>query len=308
MFSASLLQQCTTLCKPGARLRSGPGLTSPIVKSYASSTPVGFFMDDSSHPVTQDGYFQWIPVMDSNGTFIGYMRNDVCQIKTDRLSPDDQVKVMIQQMLDNDLVIANRIIFCNQILAERAKKGEDVSALQNQINAYTSRLNTRQQLIQQNPTVLAVKKTMADDLSYAEYLQLKWLGPLPLMGMGAVPVVAIVIGICALAVVLVATYAIVAKIYGPSYDQGKVDFASLPNLQKLIATADPTTAAKVKAEIQSVHDQAAKNQAKKDDEKNSSSPLSTLAYVAAAAFIAMPLMNANNNSKPRYALPAGRNQ
>ena len=286
----------------GTRLRFTPSVKGNIVHTYNKNDLIGYLTNDSGDArLTADGNFQWFPIHDSTQAHIGYVRNDVCEVYTKDLPPKTQVNIMINELLNNDITIAGRIMICAEILDRCSKAGQDVTGLQQQLSAYNSRLTARQTLIQQNPTVLAINTTMIDTVDKTNFLIKNWMNPValavgPVNGLGLGPA-AIVVIVCAVAVALVATYAIVAKIYGPAYDEGKVDMATLPNLQKLIAKADPATAAAVNNEIQALHDKTAKNQAKKD----ANAPDNTLRNVAIAAglaFVAVPLVKAVNEPKP----------
>jgi hypothetical protein len=236
----------------GLNYRTGPGTsyktigTAPYGKSWGRTTGNYYKMSDGI----------WYQVILNDNKGYAWVREDVNRLIIPKDSPvgESEGKKLVDQLVSNDMKIHESLIRSANILSSAKAKGIDISSYQDKYKGLLARLIRRQDKIK-NSRILSwktgLKKGMDKLVEGFKSYVLTNFG-IYIQGIGAIPIIAVVISAAAGAGLSIAAY----FAFRPEYDESTTDLKISKELEDVLKNVDPETAGKIKADLEKQVDTA----------------------------------------------------
>jgi hypothetical protein len=224
----------------------------------------------------------WFSVALNDGR-TGWVRSDVISMSA-ALSNDAPAQDLINKLIDSDETILKNLVK-SRVIIETARKNKTLTnAHVNTYNALITRHSARQNKIKSSK-LLKVQTGVSK--AYSDLMTKMGLSSLKISGVGAVPVIAWVLG----AVVITGTSAAVTAAFLGAFKESASDLVVSANLEKALSTLSPQAAQEVKEELQEQIDNAYKEGAASGSGSTMLSNIKTLGLVLLGAFAANKFLN-----------------
>lgn len=236
----------------GLNYRTGPGTSYKTVGtgSYGKS----FGRTSGNYYKMSDGI--WYQVILNGGKGYAYVREDVTKLVVPKDTPvsEAESKKIIDALVNNDIQIHESLIRTANLLSSAKEKGVSISSQEEKYKGLLTRLIRRQEKIK-NSKILSWKTGLKKGMDklvegFKTYVLVNW--GIYIKGIGAVPIVAVVVGAVAGAGLSVAAY----FAFRPEYDESKTDLKLSKELEDILKKVDPVTAEKIKTDLEKQVDTA----------------------------------------------------
>jgi hypothetical protein len=236
----------------GLNYRSGPGTSYKNIGTAAYEKSFG--RTSGNYYKMTDGIWYQVVLNDNKG--YAYVRGDVTRLVVPKDTPvtEAEGKKLVDQLVSNDIQVHESLIRSANLLNSVKAKGTNISSYQDKYKGLLTRLIRRQDKIK-NSKILSWKtgfKKGMDNLveGFKSYVLTHY--GLYIQGIGAITLVAIVIGAVAGAGLSVAAY----FAFRPEYDESKTDLKISKELEEVLSKVDPVTAEKIKTDLEKQVDTA----------------------------------------------------
>lgn len=236
----------------GLNYRTGPGTnykilgTAPYNKSYGRTTGNYYQMSDGI----------WYQVLLNGKDSYAFVRNDVTRLAKPTKNPvtSSDSKKVIDGLVNNDMKINESLIRTANLLQSLKNKGVKTDSYNNEYKSLLNRYIQRQNKIK-NSKILKWKtglKRGYEKLSVGFKTFLSTQFGINISGIGAIPIIAVVVSAVAGAGLAVLAY----FAFKPEYDESKTDYKKIIELENVLNKVDPNTAGKIRQEIEKQIDTA----------------------------------------------------
>lgn len=253
LFNRDYVNLITTAkSQSGLNYRSGPGTSYKTIGTGAYGKSFG--RTSGNYYKMSDGI--WYQVILNGIKGYAYVREDVTKLVVPKDTPvsDAESKKLIDALVNNDIQIHESLIRTANLLSTAKAKGAVVSAYEEKYKGLLTRLIRRQDKIK-NSKILSWKTGLKKGMDklvegFKTYVLVNW--GIYIKGIGAIPIVAIVVGAVAGAGLSVAAY----FAFRPEYDESKTDLKLSKELEDILKKVDPVTAEKIKTDLEKQVDTA----------------------------------------------------
>jgi len=289
-YSGSLSGRVILPKNSRTNVREGTATTERVIWTVEPGNLIG----------TATGYYKeekdgsWVQILlpqPKGGMTKGFVRTDVVKMATEAESKQlaQAGDELIQKLVKSDMEVGTVLTRIDNTLKAAEKKGINVSDYRTNWNKLAERFNTRQTSIK-NSKVLQYKEKL---IVLATYAKAWWLTNSMLFGVsksrriGAVPLVAVIVGAVAGVGLSVAAYFILK----PKYTESQTDLKISQDLEKALSTLDPQARQAVVNDLESQID-TAYNQGKTDGTFSGMGKiLKPILFLGLGAFAVTKIMN-----------------
>jgi hypothetical protein len=236
----------------GLNYRTGPGTRYKSIGIAAYGKSWG--RTSGNYYKMSDGIWYQVILNDNKG--YAWVREDVIKLVLPKDTPvsDSSAKKLIEDLVSNDIQVHESLIRSANVLNAAKAKGINIAAYKEKYKGLLSRLIRRQDKIK-NSKILSWKTGLKKGMDklvegFKSYVLINF--GLYIQGIGAVTLIAIVVSAVAGAGLAVAAY----FAFKPEYDESKTDLKLSKELEAVLKTVEPETAAKIKADLEKQIDTA----------------------------------------------------
>lgn len=249
--------------KNGANLRDKPGTTtgSKIIRYISPGVSIGNTTGRLAWVKSENTF--WVEISSQNHGVVwasykvlsypsGFNSSDLPRIATQAFNRDNdksEAQKAMDRLILSDRALFLRLLAINRQIDEMKAKGIDTSQFEQKARQISEQYNERQRWIRQNTTnATQFKKSL-----FSAFVKYITDGPSGLInGLGAVPVVVLVIAVVAAVVVTGVTIYMIQ----PKYDESKSNLKITAELEQALSKVDPKTREKIIKDLEGQIDNA----------------------------------------------------